>query len=152
MRFKWVVVWMVLIFCFSHQPAQESSKLSREVTEVVVHTVERVVPDVSLDARRVHLLVRKNGHFFAYMLLGVLVLDALSKSGIGGKRALGLAFVVCVLYAASDEFHQAFVPGRGALVADVLLDSAGAAVGLGLYLLVGRVRGVLPGEGDEDAL
>ena len=32
--------------------------------------------------------------------------------------------------ARSDEFHQLFVPGRGAQVKDVLIDTAGAIVGI----------------------
>ena len=51
-----------------------------------------------------------------------------------------LAFTVAALYAASDEFHQSFVPHREARFGDVLIDSAGAAIGLlGLWLL-GRWR------------
>ena len=49
--------------------------------------------------------------------------------------------MVCLLYAASDEIHQAFVPGRGPSVFDVLLDFCGAVTGtvflLGIYKLIG---------------
>jgi hypothetical protein len=44
-----------------------------------------------------------------------------------------LAFVLTVLYAVSDEYHQTFVPGRNGTPADALIDAAGA--GLGLWLL-----------------
>ena len=37
-----------------------------------------------------------------------------------------------MLYACTDEFHQSFVPGRVAAVHDVLIDSAGAWLALGL--------------------
>jgi len=36
----------------------------------------------------------------------------------------------------SDEFHQLFVPGRARQLKDVLIDSTGATVGIGIYLLV----------------
>jgi len=36
----------------------------------------------------------------------------------------------------SDEFHQFFVPGRAGQLKDVLIDSTGATVGIGIYLLV----------------
>ena len=115
-----VFIWMALIFVLSHQPAPESNRLSREVTEVVVQTVEKVAPEVSLDARRVNHLVRKNGHFFAYLVLGVLVLNAVRRSGTLGLRSIFVALLICVLYAVSDEIHQLFVPGRGGQVTDVL--------------------------------
>ena len=37
-----------------------------------------------------------------------------------------LALMLCVIYALTDEGHQAFVPGRTASLYDVALDSTGA--------------------------
>ena len=42
--------------------------------------------------------------------------------------------------AASDELHQFFVPGRSGEFLDVLLDSAGVAVGVALLWLLLRKR------------
>ena len=39
-----------------------------------------------------------------------------------------------VLYAASDEIHQAFVPGRGPSVDDVVIDACGVALYLVFYV------------------
>ena len=64
---------------------------------------------------------------------------ALRRIGMHGYRMIGLSLLVCVLYAISDEVHQLFVPGRGAQVKDVLIDSAGAIVGVGLYLVICRI-------------
>ena len=44
------------------------------------------------------------------------------------------------LYAASDEFHQMFVPTRTAHVTDVLIDTAGGAAGLLAMWWYGRWR------------
>ena len=41
-----------------------------------------------------------------------------------------LALFLCITYAISDEAHQLFVPGRGARLKDVLIDSFGAAIGI----------------------
>jgi len=38
-------------------------------------------------------------------------------------------------YAALDELHQVFVPGRTCLLQDWLIDTAGAFVGIGLVVL-----------------
>jgi len=67
------------------------------------------------------------------------VINALRRSGVNEYRSVVLALGICVLFAISDEVHQLFVPGRGGQVSDVLIDSAGASVGLGIYLLVSRV-------------
>ena len=46
------------------------------------------------------------------------------------------SFAFSAFYAASDEFHQLFVPGRAGLFSDVLIDSCGAALGSALAALV----------------
>lgn len=134
----WVIVilWMMLIFHLSAQPAVHSDKLSRGVTKVVIETVKRVtssVTDLSMD--RLDHIVRKNAHFFIYFMLAIWVFFALRNSRIYGFKSFLFAMGICVLYAISDEIHQIFVAGRGPGVKDVLIDSSGSLVGLGLYRL-----------------
>ncbi len=62
---------------------------------------------------------------FAYW--GMRTVDGLSSWSL---RAAVFAFTV--LYAISDEVHQAFVPDRISSVEDILLDAVGGAVGLGI--------------------
>ncbi|WP_165044636.1 VanZ family protein [Adlercreutzia sp. ZJ138] len=45
-----------------------------------------------------------------------------------------LSWAASTLYAATDEFHQMFVPGRACMATDVLIDSTGAVVGVALAL------------------
>lgn len=52
------------------------------------------------------------------------------------RKAALVAWGCAALYAATDEFHQLFVPGRAGLLTDVLIDAAGAAIGL---LLAGSI-------------
>lgn len=143
MAISWlaVLLWMVLIFYFSSRPAVQSKELSGNVTEIVVQTVERVAPNraADLDIGRIHFLIRKNAHFFSYLVLGILVLNALRRSGVYGFKGIMTAFLICVLYAILDEFHQTFVPGRSGEIRDIFIDSAGATVGILGYLGVGRI-------------
>ena len=44
--------------------------------------------------------------------------------------------IFSIFYAASDEFHQTFVPGRDGNIVDVLIDSSGALVGILLSSIV----------------
>ncbi|WP_096156549.1 MULTISPECIES: VanZ family protein [Bacillus] len=142
--FSWllVVAWMFLIFFLSAQPAEQSSQLSGGITDAVIETVEKVLPNVSINRDTVSHLIRKNAHFLAYLILGVLVTNALYQSSkLRGKQQIVLAFIICVLYAISDEVHQLFVPGRSGEIRDVIIDSAGAAVGIftfHLLILLGR--------------
>ena len=130
-----VLLWLILIFSLSAQPATQSDGLSKKVTEVVIRKVGKLVPldvegDTTVDlVSKFNHIVRKFAHFFVYLVLGILTMNALSQSGKRGAKAFAICIIFCVLYAASDELHQLFVPGRGAQVKDVLIDSAGAGTG-----------------------
>jgi VanZ family protein len=130
-----VVAWIAFIFHLSSQPASQFNALSRQVTEVIIETIEKVAPETSFnwDLRGLNHFIRKKAHFISYFVLGALVMNALDQKGY---RKVPLTLLICVLYAVSDEIHQTFVPGRGGNVIDVVLDSVGSLIGIGLYLVV----------------
>jgi VanZ family protein len=76
-----------------------------------------------------HLGRDKIAHFAAYAVLGFFLARARQASGLSAVAAALLG----VAYAASDEWHQSFVPGRSAEVADWLADALGVVAGLFLY-------------------
>jgi VanZ family protein len=53
-------------------------------------------------------------------------------------REARLTLMLVMLYAASDEFHQVFVPTRTPAVHDVVIDTLGGAAGLLALWLLGR--------------
>ena len=67
------------------------------------------------------------------MILGVLSSIALKYMKVGYKSIIGLGY--CVLIASLDETLQLFVSGRAGRVQDVLIDSAGAFVGIVLVFI-----------------
>jgi VanZ family protein len=94
-------------------------------------------PDISPEAlAEIHFCVRKAAHVTEYAILALFVGRAIFR-GANTNRARSILFVgawiACVLVAASDEFHQSFVASRGASPWDVMIDSAGAILGLLLY-------------------
>jgi VanZ family protein len=92
--------------------------------------LNKIIPGAEFVVENLNHIVRKNAHFFAYLLLGLLVTNALINSDIRRIKCIILAAAICVLYASSDEIHQLFVPGRGGMVMDVVIDSAGAVIGI----------------------
>ncbi|OEF97638.1 VanZ family protein [Desulfuribacillus alkaliarsenatis] len=137
-----VLFWMALIFYLSHQPATESNELSTGITELIKQFIERVMPHIAIDISTLNFIIRKGAHFFAYLVLGVLVINALWASGFKGWRMAGVAFVICVSYAITDEVHQLFIPGRSGEIRDVIIDSAGALVGISIYYLLRSAYGI----------
>lgn len=129
-----VVLWMILIFYLSHQPSSSSKELSSGVMMLVINTLNKAIP-VELDLDIFHQFVRKSAHFFAYFILGVLILRALKNYRVNDMKKIGFALILCIVYASSDEIHQLFIPGRSGEVRDVIIDSTGALTGLFIYWL-----------------
>lgn len=118
------VAFMVVIFLFSAQPAEESAELSGSLVDEFFRL---------LHIRLSEHFVRKAAHFTEYAVLGALTLNAFR---VNFERPHTLtALAVCAVYSMSDEFHQRFVPGRACRLADVLIDTSGAAAGIILLCL-----------------
>lgn len=81
-------------------------------------------------------VARTGAHVAVFGLLALLVRWAAGP----GRWSTAGAWAFATIYGATDEIHQAFVPGRGASIEDVFLDSAGAAVALLLLTLWERRR------------
>lgn len=126
-------LWMGAIFGFSAQNGEESAGLSEALEAFLFRTGA---------AGPFQFVLRKGAHFCAYALLGMLcLLGARGVARLQGRwwRAPALAWGLAALYAAADELHQAFVPGRSAELRDVLLDACGALSGILLALLFLRL-------------
>jgi VanZ family protein len=80
---------------------------------------------------------KKGGHMLGYALLGLAFWHGLGRETPG---AWWKAWLLSMLYAVTDEFHQSFVPGRGPWVMDILIDGAGALLAL-LFARMLRDRG-----------
>lgn len=87
------------------------------------------IPDLSTGLGAWDLVLRKGAHAFEFGLLAWLVWRALEgRGGLPPARLFSLTLGFCVLYAAGDEWHQGFVPGRFPSGLDVALDSLGAGL------------------------
>jgi VanZ family protein len=67
-------------------------------------------------------VLRKIAHAAEFAVLGFLLYRAVRRDWLA--LALGIA------YAASDELHQHFVPGRQGSPLDILIDAVGVAIGV----------------------
>lgn len=67
-------------------------------------------------------------HFFAYMAYAVTVYRAVSGTSVSTRGVIVRVMVITAVYAASDEWHQSFVPGRSSEVPDWIADVSGAVV------------------------
>jgi VanZ family protein len=107
--FRWgpAVIVMLLIFMASATPGHE-------------------LPNFGT----VDVLFKKGGHMFGYALLAAAYFHALNNGKNITKKQFIMAILLAVCYAATDEFHQRFTPGRTPSAMDVLIDATGATIGL----------------------
>ncbi len=103
---RWLpaLAWMGLIFFLSAQPDFPSTETGW------------------LDE-----LIGIGAHIFLFAGLAFLLARAL------GERPWLLVLALTMLYAAGDEFHQSFVPGRCMDPVDLLWDGLGAGIGLWIW-------------------
>jgi VanZ family protein len=129
----WVplIVWMFLIFSASAD-AQSTEHSSRFLEPFL----RWFAPNISDEAvETVRLLMRKAAHVVEFAFLAWLAWRALQMPRRNDRRpwswlAAGGALAIVILYAATDEIHQSFVPNRTASVKDVCIDTAGGLAGM----------------------
>ena len=136
-----IVLWMSTIFGFSAESGEQSQSLSDKITIRVVNILNADYDNMSIAQQReyfntISFFVRKTGHFGEYAILGILMVTfIMTFETIRNLRRIGMlpiliTTLVGMIYAATDEIHQLFVPGRACMVTDVMIDSAGALTGI----------------------
>lgn len=135
-RNAWVLcaAWMAVIFFMSAMSGEDSGEQSGFIVQIlltILPWIENVIPALEL-------FVRKGAHMLEFAVLFFLYRRALFLSG--KKHAGVLAFGLTVFYAATDEFHQMFVPGRGPALTDVAIDGCGALLAWGALRLKDKIK------------
>ena len=128
------VLWMIVIFSFSAKVSEDSEEMSRSVGMLIGKAVIKEYKEAAF-AAKIDYPVRKAAHASEYAILGILLTGAILDIRKPWKRRLPACFLIGAVYAASDEFHQLFVPGRSGQIRDVMIDSAGVAAGIILACL-----------------
>jgi VanZ family protein len=125
---KWAVLisilWMTMIFTATQLPYFKGAN-----TEAVIHNTFSFTNH--FDIQELNLIVRKVTHVTVFGILAVLLFKSL------GSRYF-FSWLLTVIYAISDEWHQSFMPGREASYKDVMLDSFGALLALSIVYLLKR--------------
>jgi VanZ family protein len=126
-----VAIWLVVIFCAS------TAVFVPEHTSAVINPILRALFAEADDAtiEHLHLMVRKVGHVVEYSILAILLAQATLAIAQTRRGWFAISLTLVAAVAASDEFHQTFVPGRHGSPADVLLDVAAAAMMLSIIAL-----------------
>ena len=134
------LLWMALIFTAS------TDLMSAEHTSrFLVPFLRWLKPDITWETiGQIHFLIRKGAHLTEYAILAVLLWRALRHRRNNVRGSLwpqaAIALAMAIIFAATDEYHQAFVASRGSSGVDVLIDACGAAIGILIRWLVATPR------------
>lgn len=140
-----IILWMAFIFSMSAKNSTQSSSISGGFTYKILsmffaqfRSIDKATQDSIVEG--LQFVVRKGAHFTAYAILGGLCfadLRVLDKFKL--KINFIIALVISALYAASDELHQYFVPGRSCEIRDVMIDSLGALTGIIVVIIFSKL-------------
>lgn len=150
------IACMAYIFICSSQPAEISNDLSERITAKITdgmsqETKEKIAQvkpfskdKISIDnadSNRIFSImnnnIRKYAHFALFLVLGMSSASALLI--LWGKRLflpVIVSLLLCLVWAALDEFHQMFVPGRGPQLSDVGIDFFGSLMGVAIVFII----------------
>ena len=118
-----VILWMGFNFWMSTEAFSAENTFS-SIESFVRFFMLKLAPD---DMELINICIRKAAHLTEYFILGFLLYVAFrgrSTRPWNWRWSLYAAMVV-VLWAASDELHQSYVPSRTASIVDVSIDTMG---------------------------
>jgi VanZ family protein len=144
------LLWMGFIFYMSSNTGQVSHQKSIKIADFIEKKDTQTKTESNTKSQatskaekikknRLDNFIRKNAHAFEYIVLAVLISSAFFSYNKKRKDAVIYILFIALFYAVTDEFHQSFVPGRGSLVSDVLIDFSGAVIGVCIFYLVVKI-------------
>ena len=108
-----LLIWMITVFIFSNQEADESNKNSDFVANIVVKIVSQFKDlneeDILNIANAIVPIIRKSAHFMLYALGGLISLITYDSYKNISQEDIKFVLLFCIIYAISDEIHQLFV-------------------------------------------
>ena len=136
---------MLTIFIFSSKPADTSNDSSLNIANNILTIYENTTNQQYQEPQRWNILetinhiVRKSAHFCEYAVLSIAFALHLFVHQKSRRYIIIWSTLMSGAYAATDEYHQTFIPGRSGQFSDVLLDTTGAFVGVFCFVLLWEI-------------
>ena len=125
-----LVLWLSMIFTMSTDSGSAAH------TRPLIHSLlQKFLPGLAAQLtlsqlERVDFNIRKTSHVMEYLILALLAYRAIRADHPRFRsRHVLFPLLMGILYAASDEWHQSFIPSRTGVAADVVYDSFGISLG-----------------------
>lgn len=122
------VLWLLLIFHFSHQTGEVSDTGSIGIIQKGLETIYHIfhLPKENIEEILIfiHNPIRECMHALEYFVLGFLTFQNIKNFNIKGNPYI-ITVMFCFICATFDEIHQLFIEGRAFEYLDIGMDMLG---------------------------
>ena len=136
------IICLGVIFYNGTRQGEISQKASKKVINVATK-IMRVTPaseeQSNIKLSDINYYVRKNAHFFQYLILSILMCSAVREFKLYEMSEIFLILFLILLFPVADEFIQKYIPGRTSNVFDVVIDFSGGILGMLLSYIFYKV-------------
>lgn len=127
------ILWLGIIFYNGTREGEISQRSSKEVVKVVSRFIN--IPSATTDtpnvkSKSLNYYIRKNGHFFEYLILSVLLCAVVRQFKLNKSSEILLLLFLMLLFPVIDESIQKYIPGRTSNTFDIIIDFAGGILGM----------------------
>lgn len=117
----WIVI--TILYCAAIFITTASPSMTGNSTKSFIAEILKLTPE---QAATLNFLFRKSVHLCAFGVLALLIYQCFDR------EKYVWPWILTIVYAATDELHQAFIPSRTGSIIDVGIDSLGAIIALTL--------------------
>lgn len=107
------IIWMISVFCFSHEPSTKSSNTSANVIRTILNIVygnSLSEEEMQTKIQELSPIIRKLAHYTLYTAGGIVIGTAAFTYNISLKRKILITQLIGSTYSITDELHQYFIP------------------------------------------
>jgi VanZ family protein len=136
------IIWLVVIFYNGTRQGEVSQRISKEGVKVIsmfMDVLPTTIESNSIKFSTVNFYVRKNAHFFQYLILSILICAVVKQLKLYKSSKIFLVLFLILLFPVADEFIQKYIPGRTSSVFDIIIDFSGGVLGMLIYKITSKI-------------
>ena len=137
------VIWLGIIFYNGTREGIVSQKSSKEVVKVVSQFVNIPLEKINkpkIKFSDINYYVRKNAHFFQYLVLSTLLCGAVRQFKLNRSSEIFLLLFFLLLFPVLDELIQKYIPGRTSNIFDIIIDFSGGVLGMLIFNVNAKIH------------
>jgi len=133
--------WLAILAFLTLQGGDDTSALSLRIARWLAAILKQI-SRYEVSTLMLNLALRKSAHVVVFLVLGLLLTNAIRTTFTTLKRGLtgAIAGTVCVIIAVSCEFSKTFIPGRHCQWDEAALDIAASFMGILFFITLISIR------------